>query len=116
MGQGQGKGTGGGPGKWPELLQLYAARETMPGIAFSKDTVWQRSLKTPFLRGNTRPAPCLEEIKADMERPRPMDRLLCGDVGYGKTEVAIRAAFKAVVDGKQVALLAPTTIRGPAAL
>jgi len=94
-----------------ELLQLYAARETMPGIAFSKDTVWQREFEDAFPYEETPDQlRAVEEIKADMERPRPMDRLLCGDVGYGKTEVAIRAAFKAVVDGKQVALLAPTTI------
>jgi transcription-repair coupling factor (superfamily II helicase) len=94
-----------------ELLELYAARETMTGNAFSKDTVWQQEFEDSFPYEETPDQlRAVEEIKADMERPRPMDRLLCGDVGYGKTEVALRAAFKAVVDGKQVALLAPTTI------
>ncbi|NLI12833.1 transcription-repair coupling factor [Pelotomaculum propionicicum] len=94
-----------------ELLDLYAARETMKGYAFGKDTVWQREFEDAFPYEETPDQlRAIDEIKADMERPRPMDRLLCGDVGYGKTEVALRAAFKAVMDGKQVAMLAPTTI------
>ena len=94
-----------------ELLALYAARETMTGNAFGRDTVWQQEFEDAFPFDETPDQlRAVEEIKTDMERPRPMDRLLCGDVGYGKTEVALRAAFKAVVDGKQVALLAPTTI------
>ncbi|MFA7215439.1 MAG: transcription-repair coupling factor [Bacillota bacterium] len=94
-----------------ELLQLYAAREAAEGYAFGEDTVWQKQFDDLFpfeeTPGQLR---CIEETKKDMERPRPMDRLLCGDVGYGKTEVAMRAAFKVVMDGKQVAMLVPTTI------
>lgn len=94
-----------------DLLKLYAARETIKGHAFSKDTVWQSEFEEAFPFEETPDQlRAVNEIKADMESSRPMDRLLCGDVGYGKTEVAIRAAFKAVMDGKQVALLAPTTI------
>jgi transcription-repair coupling factor (superfamily II helicase) len=94
-----------------DLLKLYAARETIKGYAFSKDTVWQSEFEEAFPFEETPDQlRAVNEIKADMESPRPMDRLLCGDVGYGKTEVALRAAFKAVMDGKQVALLAPTTI------
>jgi transcription-repair coupling factor (superfamily II helicase) len=94
-----------------ELLALYAARETMIGYAFGKDTVWQRQFEEVFPYEETPDQlRAIEEIKHDMEQARPMDRLLCGDVGYGKTEVALRAAFKAVNDGKQVAMLAPTTI------
>jgi transcription-repair coupling factor (superfamily II helicase) len=94
-----------------DLLKLYAARETIKGYAFSKDTVWQSEFEAAFPFEETPDQlRAVNEIKADMESPRPMDRLLCGDVGYGKTEVALRAAFKAVMDGKQVALLAPTTI------
>ncbi len=94
-----------------ELLELYARRETARGHAFSPDTPWQRELEAsfPFIETEDQ-LRAIEEVKADMERPRPMDRLLCGDAGFGKTEVALRAAFKAVMDGKQVALLAPTTI------
>jgi len=94
-----------------ELLQLYAERQMTPGHAFSPDTRWQREMESSFLYDDTpdqRQATL--DVKRDMESPRPMDRLICGDVGYGKTEVAIRAAFKAVQDGKQVAVLAPTTI------
>ncbi|MBI4540691.1 MAG: transcription-repair coupling factor [Gemmatimonadetes bacterium] len=94
-----------------ELLELYADREMARGFAFSADSRWQREMESAFLYEDTpdqrRSA---GDVKRDMEAPRPMDRLLCGDVGYGKTEVAIRAAFKAVQDGKQVAVLAPTTI------
>lgn len=94
-----------------DLLDLYAARETMRGYAFGEDTVWQREFEEAFPYEETPDQlRAIEEIKTDMERPRPMDRLLCGDVGYGKTEVALRAAFKAVMGGKQVAMLAPTTI------
>lgn len=94
-----------------ELLALYAARETSIGHAFGKDTVWQKQFEDAFPYEETPDQlRAIEEIKSDMERPKPMDRLLCGDVGYGKTEVALRAAFKAVNDGKQVAMLAPTTI------
>jgi RecG-like helicase len=81
------------------------------GYAFSPDTVWQREFEDAFPYEETPDQlKAIEEIKQDMERPHPMDRLLCGDVGYGKTEVAIRAAFKAVMDSKQVAVLVPTTI------
>ncbi|MFC1660079.1 DEAD/DEAH box helicase, partial [Gemmatimonadota bacterium] len=94
-----------------ELLELYASRETAQGVAYSPDTRWQKEMESSFLYEDTpdqRTATL--EVKRDMERPRPMDRLVCGDVGYGKTEVAVRAAFKAVQDGRQVAVLAPTTI------
>jgi len=94
-----------------ELLALYAARQSLPGYAFSPDTVWQKDFEEAFPYQETPDQlKAIAEVKADMERPRPMDRLLCGDVGYGKTEVALRAAFKAVMDGKQVAVLVPTTI------
>ena len=94
-----------------ELVKLYAERQAVKGFAFSKDTVWQKQFEEMFPYEETEDQlKCIEEIKADMEAPRPMDRLLCGDVGYGKTEVAIRAVFKAVMDGKQVAYLVPTTI------
>lgn len=94
-----------------ELVLLYAKREKAEGFAFSPDTPWQREFEDSFkyeLTPDQKTA--LEEIKQDMEAPRPMDRLLCGDVGYGKTELALRAAFKAVMDGKQVAYLVPTTV------
>ncbi|GBC81483.1 Transcription-repair-coupling factor [bacterium HR10] len=94
-----------------ELLKLYAERKLIPGHAFSPDTPWQAEFEAGFEYELTPDqARALEEIKRDMERPVPMDRLLCGDVGFGKTEVAMRAAFKAVMDGKQVAVLAPTTV------
>lgn len=94
-----------------ELLELYAARELAPGHAFSPDTPWQAELEAAFPYVETPDQErAIAEVKADMERPRPMDRLICGDVGYGKTEVALRAAFKAVMDGKQVAVLVPTTV------
>jgi len=94
-----------------ELLRLYAARVAHPGHAFSPDTPWQAEFEERFPYEETPDQlRATEEIKRDMERPVPMDRLLVGDVGYGKTEVAIRAAFKAVMDGKQVAVLVPTTI------
>ncbi len=94
-----------------ELLKLYAARKAAPGHAFSPDTHWQEEFEGSFpydLTTDQRTA--IADIKADLESSTPMDRLLCGDVGYGKTEVAMRAAFKAVMDGKQVAFLAPTTV------
>ncbi len=94
-----------------ELIELYAKREHAKGFGFSKDTAWQNQFETSFPYQETDDQlRCIEEVKKDMEMAKPMDRLLCGDVGYGKTEVAIRAAFKAVMDGKQVAYLAPTTI------
>jgi transcription-repair coupling factor (superfamily II helicase) len=94
-----------------ELLDLYARRQLAPGFAFPPDTPWQRELESAFLYEDTPDQRrASEEVKRDMERARPMDRLLVGDVGYGKTEVALRAAFKAVQAGKQVAVLVPTTI------
>ena len=94
-----------------ELLALYAAREVVPGFTFSRDTVWQQELEASFPYVETPDQiEVQEQVKADMEKAKPMDRLVCGDVGYGKTEVAIRAAFKAVMDGKQVAVLVPTTV------
>ncbi len=94
-----------------DLIELYARREKARGHAFSKDTDWQKEFegKFPYIETDDQ-LRCIEEVKKDMEVGRPMDRLLCGDVGYGKTEVAIRAAFKAVMDSKQVAYLAPTTV------
>ena len=94
-----------------ELLNLYAAREVVPGFAFSRDTVWQQEMEAAFPYVETPDQlEAQQDVKEDMEKPKPMDRLVCGDVGYGKTEVAIRAAFKAVMDGKQVAVLVPTTV------
>ncbi len=94
-----------------ELLDLYAAREAAKGFAFSPDTPWQAELEAAFPYEETEDQlRAIEEVKRDMERPRPMDRLVCGDAGFGKTEVAVRAAFKAVMDGKQVAVLVPTTV------
>ncbi len=93
------------------LVELYAKREQEKGYAYSKDTVWQREFEDTFAYTETEDQlRSIEEVKSDMEKERPMDRLLCGDVGFGKTEVALRAAFKAVMDGKQVAYLCPTTI------
>ncbi|MEY4020195.1 MAG: hypothetical protein RL484_347, partial [Actinomycetota bacterium] len=94
-----------------ELIRLYAARTSAPGYAFSPDTPWQRELEDAFSYIETPDQlSTIEDVKRDMERPYPMDRIICGDVGYGKTEIAIRAAFKAVQDGKQVAVLVPTTL------
>lgn len=94
-----------------ELMELYAKRQKIKGFAFSKDNEWQKQFEDSFPYTETEDQlRCIEETKKDMEQPRPMDRLLCGDVGYGKTEVAIRAAFKAVMDQKQVAYLVPTTV------
>ena len=94
-----------------ELIELYAKRDKVRGHAFAKDTPWQMQFEDSFPYQETDDQlRCIDEVKKDMEMNKPMDRLLCGDVGYGKTEVAIRAAFKAVMDGKQVAYLAPTTV------
>lgn len=94
-----------------ELIELYAKREKVQGFQFSKDTPWQNEFEAKFPYQETDDQlRCIEEVKKDMEMKKPMDRLLCGDVGYGKTEVALRAAFKAVMDQKQVAYLAPTTV------
>ncbi len=94
-----------------ELITLYAQRKQSPGFAFDPDTVWQREMEASFPFDDTPDqAEATEAVKRDMEQPVPMDRLICGDVGFGKTEVAIRAAFKAVQSGKQVAVLVPTTL------
>ena len=94
-----------------ELLKIYSLREARPGIAFAPDTAWQQELEASFPYEETPDqVAALAEIKADMESDKPMDRLLCGDVGFGKTELALRAAFKAAMSGKQVAVLAPTTV------
>ncbi|MEC9488154.1 MAG: transcription-repair coupling factor [Halanaerobium sp.] len=94
-----------------ELLELYAQREATRGHAFAEDTVWQKEFEEDFPYKETPDQlEAIKQVKKDMESPQPMDRLVCGDVGFGKTEVAIRAAFKAVIDGKQVAMLVPTTI------
>jgi len=94
-----------------ELLKLYAARKAVPGHAFAADTHWQEEFEDAFEYDLTPDqSTAIADIKRDMETPTPMDRLLCGDVGYGKTEVSMRAAFKAVMEGKQVAFLAPTTV------
>ena len=94
-----------------ELIELYARREKSRGHAFMPDTEWQKEFegRFPYVETDDQ-LRCIDEVKADMENEKPMDRLLCGDVGYGKTEVAIRAAFKAVMEGKQVAYLVPTTV------
>lgn len=94
-----------------ELIRLYAARQAAPGHAFGPDTPWQRELEDAFPYAETPDQlSTIDEVKRDMERSTPMDRIVCGDVGYGKTEIAVRAAFKAVQDGKQVAILVPTTL------
>ncbi|MFN5878043.1 MAG: DEAD/DEAH box helicase, partial [Flavobacteriales bacterium] len=94
-----------------DLIQLYAKRKSQPGFAFQEDTYLQNELEASFMYEDTPDQlKATEAIKKDMESPTPMDRLVCGDVGFGKTEVAIRAAFKAATDGKQVAILVPTTI------
>jgi transcription-repair coupling factor (superfamily II helicase) len=94
-----------------ELLRLYAAREVTPGFTFSADTPWQQELEASFPYVETPDQiEVVRQVKEDMGKPKPMDRLVCGDVGYGKTEVALRAAFKAVMAGKQVAMLVPTTV------
>jgi transcription-repair coupling factor (superfamily II helicase) len=94
-----------------ELLRIQAARDTQPGHAFKSDSPWQREFESAFIYEETSDQlTAISQTKSDMEKPKPMDRLICGDVGFGKTEVAIRAAFKAVMDGKQVAVLVPTTV------
>jgi transcription-repair coupling factor (superfamily II helicase) len=94
-----------------ELVELYASREAGSGLAFSPDTLWQQELEASFPYVETADQlDAIAAVKSDMQSPRPMDRLVCGDVGYGKTEIALRAAFKAVMDGRQVAVLVPTTI------
>ncbi len=94
-----------------ELIRLYAARISAPGFAFSPDGPWQSELEDAFSYVETPDQlATINDVKADMERPYPMDRIVCGDVGYGKTEIAVRAAFKAALDGKQVAVLVPTTL------
>ncbi|WP_182899862.1 transcription-repair coupling factor [Microbispora sp. H10830] len=94
-----------------ELIRLYSARMASPGYAFASDSPWQREMEDAFPYAETGDQlEAIDEVKRDMERPVPMDRLICGDVGYGKTEIAVRAAFKAVQDGKQVAVLVPTTL------
>jgi len=94
-----------------EMLDLYARRQVAEGFAFSPDSTWQQDLEAsfPYIETDDQKE-AIQQVKKDMERPRPMDRLLCGDVGYGKTEVGLRAAFKAVMDGRQVAMLVPTTV------
>ncbi len=94
-----------------ELIRLYSARMAAPGHAFGPDTPWQAELEDAFPYHETPDQlAAINEVKADMEKPVPMDRVICGDVGYGKTEIAVRAAFKAVMDGRQVAILVPTTL------
>ena len=94
-----------------DLISLYARRKAEPGFAFGRDTHWQKEMEASFMYEDTPDqAKASLDVKMDMESPSPMDRLICGDVGFGKTEVAVRAAFKAVMDGKQVAVLVPTTI------
>ena len=94
-----------------DLLAIQAARESQPGHSFAADAPWQREFESAFIFEETPDQErAIVETKSDMERPKPMDRLICGDVGFGKTEVGIRAAFKAVMDGKQVAVLVPTTV------
>ncbi len=94
-----------------DLIKIYARRQATPGHAFPRDTIWQREMEAAFQYEDTPDqASATEAVKTDMEKPTPMDRLVCGDVGFGKTEIAVRAAFKAVQDGKQVAVLVPTTI------
>jgi transcription-repair coupling factor (superfamily II helicase) len=94
-----------------ELVSLYAKRQSSPGYAFTADTPWQAEMEDAFgFTETVDQLTAIQEVKADMEKPIPMDRVICGDVGYGKTEIAVRAAFKAVQDGKQVAVLVPTTL------
>ena len=94
-----------------DLLDLYAKRQVTPGFAFSKDSIWMKDLEGAFPFEETEDQKAaIRKVKEDMESPRPMDRLICGDVGYGKTEIALRAAFKAACDSKQVAILVPTTV------
>src|SRR5207247_2984383 len=93
------------------MLAIQAERQMHPGYTFAPDTKWQAEFERSFpFRETPDQMKAIIDTKIDMERPRPMDRLICGDVGFGKTEVAVRAAFKAVMDGRQVAVLAPTTV------
>ena len=93
------------------LITLYAKRKQVKGFAFPQDTEWQKDFEAGFpFRETKDQLTCIEEVKKNMEAPVPMDRIICGDAGYGKTEVALRAAFKAIMGGKQVAVLTPTTI------
>lgn len=111
MGESQKQSPGFCQGHCDDLIKLYAERQAAQGYAFQKDSAYQQEFESLFPYDATvDQLRAIEEIKEDMEKSRPMDRLLCGDVGYGKTEVAIRAAFKAAIDGKQVAVLVPTTI------
>ena len=94
-----------------ELVRLYSVRMAVPGHAFGPDTPWQQELEDAFPHEETGDQlTAIDDVKRDMELPKPMDRLVCGDVGFGKTEIAVRAAFKAVMEGKQVAVLVPTTL------
>ena len=94
-----------------ELIKLYAKRKASPGVAFPEDGYMQNELEASFIYEDTPDQlKATNDVKADMQKPHPMDRLICGDVGFGKTEVAVRAAFKSVIGGKQVAILVPTTI------
>src|SRR5262249_47697538 len=94
-----------------ELVRLYTVRMQIAGHAFGPDTPWQLELEDAFPHDETADQlTTIEDVKGDMEKPKPMDRLICGDVGFGKTEIAVRAAFKAVMDGRQVAVLVPTTL------
>jgi len=93
------------------LIRIYSRRKLARGFAFPPDGEWQTAFEAAFPYEETQDQlTCIDDVKRDMESERPMDRLVCGDVGYGKTEIAMRAAFKAVMGGKQVAFLAPTTI------
>jgi transcription-repair coupling factor (superfamily II helicase) len=94
-----------------ELITLYAKRKAAQGYSFSPDSIWQKELEASFLYEDTPDqSKVSDEVKTDMENENPMDRLVCGDVGFGKTEIAVRAAFKAINDSKQAAVLVPTTI------
>ena len=111
LGTAQGPGRGGRAGPGGEMIDLQALREAQPGIAYPADSEWQAEFEAAFPYQETPDQlTTLGEIKRDMQRGRPMDRLICGDVGYGKTELAIRAAFKAIDNGRQVAVLVPTTV------
>jgi transcription-repair coupling factor (superfamily II helicase) len=111
MGAGENKGERRGQGSGKTAIELYAQRQKVKGHAFAPDSVWQKEFEERFEYEETEDQlKCIDEIKRDMERPVPMDRLLCGDVGYGKTEVALRAVMKCVLDGKQAAILVPTTV------
>ncbi len=111
MAEDKGQGKGRGQDLAAGLIKLYAERKRLPGFAFAADSPWQQEFEESFEYAETDDQlRCIDEIKRDMESPAPMDRLLCGDVGFGKTEVALRAAMKCMLDGKQVAILVPTTV------